>query len=438
MRILVPVLAALLALPSAAETVVFRNVNVVSMTSPKVAEKQTVVISDGKIGSILKEGAMVKLPADTKIIDGSGKYLMPGLADMHAHIPPPNSPGGLLSDVLALYLANGITTVRSMLGHDGQLNLREWAKNNEIVSPNLYVAGPGFNQESIHSAQEAIDKVRAQKKEGWDLIKVLPGLTLEEYDAMAKTAKEEGMRFGGHVPEAVGLMHAIDMGQETIDHMDGYVEYLNGDKGPVDAKKLAALVKKSKAANVWVVPTSALWSVLFNGTPLATLNAYPELKYVPENAVAIWGKMYEARTKQIPASVTKNVMANRKVILKALHAGGVKILMGSDAPQQFTVPGYALHHELTFLRDAGLTPYEILKTGSVNAGQYFAKQDSFGTIESGKRADLVLLNGNPLADITNVDKIEGVMVNGKWYSRADLDARLAKIADKYPRKKKAA
>jgi imidazolonepropionase-like amidohydrolase len=316
--------------------VVFRNVNVVSMTSPKVAEKQTVVVSDGKIGSILKEGAMVKLPADATVVDGSGKYLMPGLADMHAHIPPPNSPNGLLSDVLALYLANGITTARTMFGHDGQLNLREWSRNGEIVSPILYVAGPGFTGESVHSAQEAIDMVRAQKKEGWDLVKVLPGLTLAEYDAIAKTAKSEGIRFGGHVPETVGLTHAIDMGQETIDHLDGYIEYLGGDKGPVDEKKLAAIVKKSKAAGVWVVPTSALWDVLFDGTPLATLNAYPELKYVPQNAVTMWGRMYEARTKQIPADVRKNVLANRTRILRALHEAGVKILLGSDAPQQYT------------------------------------------------------------------------------------------------------
>jgi imidazolonepropionase-like amidohydrolase len=434
MRILPLLFAALLALPSAAATVVFRNVNVVSMTSPKVAEKQTVVVSDGKIGSILNQGAMVKLPADATVIDGSGKYLMPGLADMHAHIPPPNAPNGLLSDVLALYLANGITTARTMLGHDGQLNLREWSRNGEIVSPVLYVAGPGFNAESVHTPQEAIDMVRAQKKEGWDLVKVLPGLTLEEYDAIAKTAKEEGMRFGGHIPEKVGLVHAIEMGQETLDHMDGYIEYLGGDKGPVDEKKLAAIVKKSKDAGVWIVPTSALWSVLFDGTPLQTLNAYPELKYVPQNAVSTWGKMYEARTKQIPADVSKNVLANRTRILRALHEAGVKILLGSDAPQQFTVPGFSLHHEVTFLRDAGMSPYEILKTATVNAGQYFAKQDSFGTIESGKRADLLLLNGNPLADVTNIDKIEGVMVSGKWYSRKDLDGRLAKIAAKYPRK----
>jgi imidazolonepropionase-like amidohydrolase len=433
MRILATTLAALLALPSLAETVVFRNVNVISMTSPKVAEKQTVVVSDGKIGSILKEGAMVKLPEGTVIVDGAGKYLMPGLADMHGHLPPPNSPGGLLSDVLAMYLANGVTNLRVMFGHDGQLTLKEWATKKQIVSPNLYVAGPGLNGESVHSVQEAIDKVRAQKKDGWDFIKVLPGLTLEQYDAVAKTAKAEGIPFVGHVPDTVGVIHAIEMGQETLDHMDGYIEYLNGDKGPVDEKKLAAVVKKTKAAGVWIVPTSALWSVLFNGTPLQTLNAYPELKYVPAPAVATWAKMYDSRSKTIPAAVSKNILTNRTRLLRAFNEAGVKILTGTDAPQQFTVPGFALHHEMLFMRDAGMSPYEILKAATVNAGQYLAKKDSFGTIESGKRADLLLLNANPLTDIRNVDKIEGVMVGGRWFSRKDLDTRLAEIAAKYPR-----
>lgn len=435
MRILATAtLAALLALPSLAQTVVFRDVNVISMTSPKVAEKQTVVVSDGRISSILGTGAMVKLPEGATVVDGTGKYLIPGLAEMHGHIPPPNAPAGLLSDVLELYLANGITTVRGMLGHNGQLNIREWQKEGKIVAPNLYVAGPSFNGQSINSPQEAIDKVIAQKKEGWDLLKVHPGLTVEEYDAMAKTAKKEGIRFAGHVPEPVGLMHAMEMGHETFDHMDGYVEYLDGDKGPVDEKKLAAVVKKSKAAGVWIVPTSALWAVLYNGTPLKTLQGYDELKYVPQNAVDTWSKMYEERAKQVPAAVSKNVLENRTKILRALHEGGVKILMGTDAPQQFSVPGFSLHRELLFMRDAGMSPYEILKSGTVNVGQYFAKQDSFGTIEPGKRADLVLLNANPLEDISNVGKIEGVMVLGRWHSRADLDARLAEIEKKYKRK----
>ena len=431
MRLLTSLLTLALALPSLAQTVVFRDVNVISMTSQKV-EKKTVVVSDGKIGSILNQGAMVKLPEGSTVVDGSGKYLIPGLAEMHGHIPPLGSPPGLLSDVLTMYLANGITTVRGMLGHPQQLTLRENASKDIVVSPNLYLAGPAFSDQNIGSPQHAMDKVREQKEEGWDLLKVHEGLTLEEYDAMAKTAKEVGIGFGGHVPDAVGLVHAIDMGQETFDHMDGYLEYLGGDKGPIDEKKLAAIVKKSKAAGVWIVPTSALWAVLYNGIPLETLKAYDELKYIPEGAVATWVKLYEGRAQQT-AAVSKNVIANRQRILSALHKGGVKILMGTDAPQQFSLPGFSLQRELLYMRDAGMSPYEILKSGTVNPGQYFAKKDSFGTIETGKRADLVLLNANPLTDIRNVSKIEGVMVRGKWFSREDLDERLAKIAEKYVR-----
>ncbi|HEX8408138.1 MAG TPA: amidohydrolase family protein [Thermoanaerobaculia bacterium] len=425
------VLSLLLAVPALAETVVFRNVNVISMTSPKVLEKQNVIVRDGKIESVSTR--LAKMPAGTKVVDGTGKYLMPGLAEMHGHVPPANAPNGATEDTLFLYVASGITTVRGMLGHEGQLELREKSKRGEIVAPNLYLAGPSFNGQSVNSPEQAIEKVRAQKKEGWDLLKVHPGLTRQEYDAMAKTAKEVGIRFGGHVPEPVGLEHAIEMGQETFDHIDGYAELLEADQGPVDAKKLAAIVKKSKDAGVWIVPTSALWEVLFNTIPLETLKAYPELKYVPANAVNQWSAAYTARLSQMPREAAKNVIENRTRILRALHEGGVRILMGTDAPQQFSVPGFSLHRELLRMRDAGMSNFEILKSGTVNVGSYFAKQDAFGTIAAGQRADLVLVNANPLTDINNVSKISGVMVRGRWLDRATLDAGLAKIEAKHKR-----
>ncbi|MGZ5434034.1 MAG: amidohydrolase family protein [Thermoanaerobaculia bacterium] len=422
---------ALAALPALAETIVIRNVNVVSMTSPKAAEKQNVIIRDGVIESVSTR--LAKMPDGTKVVDGTGKFLMPGLAEMHGHVPPANAPNGATEDTLFLYVANGITTVRGMLGHAGQLELREKSKRGEIVAPNLYLAGPSFNGQSINSPQEAIDKVRAQKKEGWDLLKVHPGLTRDEYDAMAKTAREEGIRFGGHVPAEVGLEHAIAMGQETFDHIDGYAELLEAEKGPVDAKKLSAIVKKSKDANVWIVPTSALWEVLFGTIPLDTLKSYPELKYVSQGAADQWSSAFQQRLTQMPREPAKNVIAARTTILRALNKGGVKILMGTDAPQQFSVPGFSLHRELLRMREAGMSPYEILKSGTVNVGEYFAKQDSFGTIEPGRRADLVLVDANPLADIANVARISGVMVRGRWLSRADLDAGLAKIEARHKR-----
>jgi len=425
------ILSLLLAIPALAETIVIRNVNVVSMTSPKVMEKQNVIVRDGKIESVSTR--LAKMPDGTKVVDGTGKYLMPGLAEMHGHVPPANAPNGATEDTLFLYVASGITTVRGMLGHEGQLELREKSKRGEIVAPNLYLAGPSFNGQSVNSPEEAVARVRAQKKEGWDLLKVHPGLTREEYDAMAKTAKEVGIRFGGHVPEAVGLEHAIEMGQETFDHIDGYAELLEADQGPVGAKKLAAIVKKSKDAGVWIVPTSALWEVLFNTIPLETLKAYPELKYVSANAVNQWSAAYTARLSQMPREAAKNVIDNRTRILRALHEGGVRILMGTDAPQQFSVPGFSLHRELLRMRDAGMSNFEILKSGTVNVGSYFAKQDAFGTIAPGQRADLVLLDASPLADIGNVAKISGVMVRGRWLDRATLDAGLAKIEAKHKR-----
>jgi imidazolonepropionase-like amidohydrolase len=424
-------LSLLLALPAFAETIVFRNVNVVSMTSPKVLEKQNVIVRDGKIESVSTR--LAKMPDGTKVVDGTGKFLMPGLAEMHGHVPPAQAPNGATGDTLFLYVANGITTVRGMLGHEGQLALREQSKRGEIVAPNLYLAGPSFNGNSVNSPEEAVAKVRAQKKEGWDLLKVHPGLTRAEYDAMAKTAREEGMRFGGHVPEEVGLEHAIEMGQETFDHIDGYAELLEADKGPVDAQKLSAIVKKSKNAGVWIVPTSALWEVIFGAVPLDTLKAYPELKYVSAKSVEQWNAAYTQRLAEIPRDAAKNIIANRTRILRALHEGGVRILMGTDAPQQFSVPGFSLHRELLRMRDAGMSNYEILKSGTVNVGEYFAKQDAFGTIAAGQRADLVLLDATPLADIANVGKIRGVMVRGRWLDRAALDAGLAAIEKKYAR-----
>ena len=431
MRIIRALLVLVLALPGFAETVVFRNVNVISMTSPKVEKGQTVVVADGRITAV---GRSPKYAKDAKVIDGTGKFVMPGLAEMHGHVPPMNAPNNQVEDVLFLYAANGITTVRGMLGHPGQLDLREKANTSKIVSPTLYLAGPSFNGNSVNSVQEAIDKVRTQKKEGWDLLKVHPGLTRDEYDAMAKTAAEEKIRFGGHVPAEVGLLHAIEMGQETFDHIDGYVEQLGGDKGPVDAKALADLVKRSKDANVWIVPTSALWEVLFNTIPLETLNAYPELKYVPPTAVEQWAKAYTNRLNGMPREVATNIVKNRVAILGALHKGGVKILMGTDAPQQYSVPGFSLHRELLRMRDAGMSNYEILKSGTVNVGEYFKATDSFGTIEPGKRADLVLLTANPLDDIANVSKIEGVMVRGRWLGREELDKGLKAIEGRNVRK----
>ena len=414
--------------------VAFENVTVVPMTSQRVLQGQTVLVRGDRIAEVGAAGR-VRVPAGARRVDGRGKWLIPGLAEMHGHIPPPSAPADYTENVLFLYLANGITTVRGMLGAPNQLELRERAARGDLLSPTLYLAGPSFNGNSVTSPEQAAQMVRAQKAEGWDLLKVHPGLTRDEYDAMARTAKEVGIRFGGHVPEDVGLLRALEMGQETFDHVDGYVEYLNGAEGPIDDARLADVVRRSREAGAWIVPTMALWEVLYTTASLDSLRAYPELRYTPPNQVQAWVNAFQQRrgSLQFDMAASRRVIDARIKVLRALHEGGVRILMGTDAPQQFSVPGFSLHRELGYMAAAGMSPHDILVSGTTRVGEYFRGQDTFGAIAPGQRADLVLLDADPLADVHNLSRIAGVMARGRWLPKQEIDARLERIAAAYAR-----
>jgi imidazolonepropionase-like amidohydrolase len=410
----------------------FVGVDVVPMDGERVLVDHTVLVEGGRIVAVAPTAA-TSLPDDAIQIDGTGRFLIPGLAEMHGHIPSPEAPRFHVESVLFLYVANGITTVRGMLGYPGQLELKERAARGEIVAPNLYLAGPSFSGQSIGSPEQADARVREQAAAGWDLLKVHPGLTLEEYDAMARAAEETGMRFGGHVPEAVGLRHAIEMGQETFDHIDGYEAELHTFEGPLDEGYLAEIVELSRDAGVWVVPTQVLWETLYGTADLDSLRNLPELRYAPPAQVRQWISVHEERLAEPDFDLreSRRLIAARMRVLEALHDGGVRILMGTDAPQQFSVPGFSLHREVRRMVQAGMSPYEVLATGTRNVGEYFANEDEFGTVAVGQRADLVLLGANPLEDIGNVDAIEGVMVAGRWLPRAEIDRRLEEIATGY-------
>lgn len=407
----------------------FTNVSVATMDSARVLRNQTVVVSGDRITAI-GPARSTTVPAGAERIDGQGKYLMPGLAEMHGHIPPPSQPKENIDAVLFLYVARGVTTVRGMQGAPGQLELREAARRGDIVSPTLYLAGPAFSGGSVKSVEDAVARVKQQKSEGWDLIKVLPGLSLEVYDAMAKSAKEAGMRFAGHVPAAVGIEHAIEMGQDSVDHLDGYAEKLDGLTKPVDARALQELVAKTKKAGTWMVPTMFVWETLQGPVTLESRTQLPELKYLPASQIAQWTQALQKRLNnpQFNAANAKIYMENRDRILKALHDGGVGILLGSDAPQQFNVPGFSIHREMKSMADAGMGVFDIVKSGTASVGQYFKGQDAFGTVGVGKRADLILVDGNPLESLANIEKQSGVMVRGRWLPKAEIDKRLAAIA----------
>ncbi len=407
----------------------FVGVNVLPMTDgQQMLADQTVVVRGERIVSAGPRGS-VEIPAEATRIDAQNQYLLPGLAEMHGHIPPPSAPQQYVSDVLFLYVANGITTVRGMLGWPGQLELRERVNRGEVLSPTLYLAGPSFSGQSIGSPEQAVARVEQQKQEGWDLLKIHPGLTLQEYDAMADAAHRLEIRFGGHVPEEVGLMHALESRQETFDHLDGYIEYLQGDR-PLAQEALVEVARKTREAGAWVVPTMALWETLLGVADLEELEQYPELKYMPSDQVERWREAAAARARDAQSEMEgrRQVAENRKKLLKVLNDEGVQILMGTDAPQIFSVPGFSLRHELAVMTDSGLTPHDILVSGTRNVGRYFKDQDAFGTVQPGMRADLLLVSANPLENIENIFRQTGVMVRGRWLPAEEIAKRLDAIA----------
>ena len=415
---------------SAPAAIAFTHVNVVPMDSERVLRDQTVLVEQGRIRS-LGSADQVQIPAGITTVDGSGKYLMPGLAEMHGHMP-----GGDVEEmVMFLYVANGVTTVRGMLGQDGHMELRRKANAGEIVAPTLYMAGPSFSGGSVSSPEQAARRVRTQKEQGWDLLKIHPGLTVAEYDAMAITAHEVGIRFGGHVPADVGLEHAIEMGQETFDHLDGFIEYLDAFDEPIDRSSLEELVTMVKDAGSWVVPVG----IIGRGDARA-LAARPEMRYWPKRSipgaegVEGWTRRHAASARQAQADPdAADLWANNRLeVLKALADGGVGILMGTDSPQIFSVPGFSLHREMEAMAESGMSPFDILVTGTRAVGEYFRRSDTFGTVAVGRRADLILLNTNPLDDVGNVADRAGVMVRGRWFSEASIQERLDEIARRFP------
>jgi imidazolonepropionase-like amidohydrolase len=424
------------------------HVNVIPLDRERVLSDQTVIVRGDRIAEV-GPGSAVRVPAGATRVDGRGKYLIPGLAEMHAHVPAPGAEqqlgAGYTERVLFLYVANGVTTIRGMLGHPAHLTLRDRLRRGEVLGPTLYTSGPSFNGNSAPDPATARRMVIEQRQAGYDFLKIHPGLSRETFDALARTADSVGIRFAGHVPALVGLERALEARYASIDHVDGYVEYLTSagsDGGSAagffgfnladraDEAKLAAIARRTREAGVWVVPTEALMDGFVAAEDPEVMGRRPELRYMPKQIVAQWvqaKRNAQAQPTYDPARA-RRFIALRGRIIKALHDAGVGLALGSDAPQVMNVPGFSIHRELAALVAAGLTPYQALVTGTRNVAAYFGAAERAGTIEPGKVADLILLDGNPLADIAHTGRIAGVMVRGVWLPRADLDRRLAEIA----------
>ncbi len=413
----------------------FVNVNALPLDTDRVLQDWTVVVGNGKVVS-MGPSSSVTVPAGATRIDGRGRYLMPGLTEMHGHLPPPQtSAPGLVDSVLFLYVANGVTTVRGMQGAPGQIDLRERAARNEIVAPTLFLAGPAFNAGTAKSVEDAEAFVTAQKAEGWDLIKVINAPSVEIYEAMAKAAKSASMPFAGHVPTVVGVERALAAGQQTIDHLYRYAEDLGGADKPISDAAIQGLVEKTVKAGTWMVPTLYVWETLYGPVTLESRTSLPELKYLPRQQIEQWTNALTNRLKNpnYNAEALTHYVDNRMRIMKALSDAGARILLGSDAPQQFNVPGFSIHLEMQRMVDAGMTPYQVLRSGTIDVGRHYGPRGDFGSIAIGHRADFILLSANPLDNVANVQRREGVMLRGRWLPEAEIQKRLDQIAAAFAR-----
>ncbi|MBV9956833.1 MAG: amidohydrolase family protein [Acidobacteria bacterium] len=433
-------------------SIAFVNVNVVPMDRERVLAGQTVIVRDGRI-AVIGPAEKTKIPADARRIDGRGKYLMPGLVDMHVHLlPGAGNPDDLAGQQLELFLANGVTTVRNMIGKPEHLTLRDRVAKGELPGPTIFTAGAPLLGNTVPTPEAAERVVLEQKQAGYDLVKVHEGLSPEAYAAIVATAKRVGIPIAGHVTETVGLERALAAHQTSIEHLDGYIRAIVRSDSPaqappgqiilgpvlnyVDEKKIPGVVRATKVAEVWNTPTLALFKLIVSDEQVNELLKRPELTYVPPKMRAAFAQQVQG-TREVPPPLNerRRFTELRDMLVRELRKAGAKLLVGSDSPQFFLVPGFATHRELQSFVEAGLTPYEALEAATRNPAEYFAQfmhtPLDFGTVEVGKRADLILLEANPLESLSHLQRRAGVMVRGRWLPQSELQSMLDQLEARY-------
>lgn len=393
----------------------FVNVNVVPMDGNKILHNQTVIVRGDRIFEIgpVKE---VQIPQAAKQIKGDGQYLIPGLVDMHFHLPGPKTKKKEIEAYLLFFIAKGVTTVRSTIGAPNHTQIRNQIKSNKFFGPTLYLASPPLSSRDVKTPSQARQLVYQHKTDGYDLIKLYDISDTAVYDAAVQAAQEVKLPFFGHVSPEIGVYRALKAGQ-SIEHLDGYLKAFQAD-----SNNFKTLVKLTKQSGIWNCPTQFFCEYIY-GFDLNKQIAYEGVSYVSKKLLDRWIKIKKEELEKYAGQKEANQkeLEARRKIIKKLHEGGAKLLLSGDSPGKFRLPGFCLLHEMRAFAKAGLDPYEILKTGTYNPADYFNALEEFGTVEVGKRADLLLLEANPLEDINNISKQAGVMLRGVWFTSPELD-----------------
>jgi hypothetical protein len=406
---------------------VIKNVHVVPMTSDTVLRNHTVIIRDGMIAEITPDGPVSEL----EVIDGKGKYLMPGLIDMHVHVWDEYE--------LGLYLANGVTAVRNLWGQPMHLRMKNAINSGQILAPMFYTSGPkltgpafmGDDNLQLFTQEEAKSKIIEYKERGYDFVKTYYGLTEELFDAVIAQAAESKMDVVAHPSAEVPYSYHFRPEIKTIEHAEDIVQQpLNYELDSVKLKEVVELYATSPDASL--CPTLVVYYNIYrllteenilNSEELDYMN--PLIKMVDSQAqLDRW-----SNTKANDSSIVSRIKAQHDFHLLAvrkLHEQGVTIVAGTDAGIGVTTPGYSIHQELDFYTQAGMTNYEALLTATVNPSKVHDFLNNQGTIQEGNLANMILTKQNPLDDLTALTDIEMVLVRGRKIEREKLGEFVAK------------
>lgn len=403
---------------------IFTNVTVISMTTPVPSPMRTVVIRDGRIAQIDAAGR-VRIPAGSHVIDGRGRYLMPGLVDAHVHLHRE-------TDML-LYLANGVTTIRNMKGEPKHLVWRERLRDGRMFGPNLLTAGPFI--EGVFSAADAEAIAREQAESGYDFLKVHGDMSLTAYRRLIAVAHSLDIPVVGHLPRNLPFDSVLAMPQSSIDHAEEYIYTFFANRVG-DTARLREAADRTRAAGVAVTPTLVAYEQIGRQLDsLGVLLRQPEARFLPSIERLRWQAENNYYSRNIPATAARGFRASfryQMALTAALQRAGVRLMLGTDAGGPETViPGISAIRELELLVLSGLTPYQALRTATSNPAAVWHQESEFGTLVVGARADLLLLDANPLDDVRNVRRRSGVMIRGNWLPESELADGLMRAAATY-------
>ena len=403
------------------QLLVFNHVNVIDMTGAPPQADMTIVIQGTRIIAIGKS-SKIRIARAARVIDATGKYLIPGLWDMHTHLGDDEFDR---NSYLRLFIANGVTGIRIMDGAPEHHLWRREIESGTLLGPRMLIASRaiGFSDLSNISTEQVRREVRKAEQEGADFIKVHDNVLRESYVALLDEAKRFGLPVEGHVPASITAEAASNAGQKSIEHFTGL------DEAKSDESKAEALSAVFRKNGTRLCPTLIMRSN-YASLDDAGLANDPRLRYVKPAWRKRWLSMTKEAVNTPPGewSKRKELIRKEKALVGKMQKAGVLILAGTDDGNPYSIPGFSLHDELAMLVEAGLTPMQALQAATYNAAKFFDKLDSMGTVEKGKLADLILLDADPLENISNTARINAVVVNGRYFPKGALQNMLAEVA----------